>query len=586
MDFRIRLGTAAFLLIVGCLTPVDANAGLEQLRFSTTPLAGLGLETGVCRRDPSDVIRWQGRHLVFYTKVASAEPLYPSGYPGEIWYASSEDGGATWRERGLVLRHGPDGTFDSFGVFTPNILPFNGRLHLYYTGVGDGFDNARDDFSSHNRTAICVADIRIDAHGNLTYVQRLNGGDPILTPSDPQSERFDSFRVDDAALHVRDGRVWLYYKGRRHLGYPRGTRMGVAIADSVAGPYRRLADGHAIQPEGHEVMVLSHGAGALSVVSAAGRGLYYAGDGVRFRKVADGFDGSIHAPGAYRPDFGDDPSTLDGAWGIGMVHGPHPYLVRWDASIPDGAARLPAPHANPAASPVGRPEYRATRAGWIGDDRWIKQVEDIDHTLRARGRDLDLIFLGDSITQSLGGPDRQVWAPGAAARKRYFTTYEHANLGISGDQTQHLRWRIRRGLTELIDDPVLVIMIGTNNIPHHTPEEIAGGVSAIIDDLRSTSSVTRIVLVGILPRGWAASDPVRQHASHASACMAHLGDRDGLTCLDLESHFVDASGELRPELYAADGLHLGPRGYEVWARAVAEAVNDLDALPEDPPDAD
>jgi lysophospholipase L1-like esterase len=576
---RLRLpepAAYALVLVIVALTSARVEAGLEHLRFVTTPLAGLGMEEGICRRDPSDVIRWHGRYLVFYTKVTADEPLYPSGYPGEIWYASSEDGGATWRERGLVLAPGPVGAFDSSGVFTPNILPQDGRLYLFYTGVGDGFDNARDDFSLHNRTAIGVAAIRLDAHGNVAYVQRLNAGDPILVPSDPQSDRFDSFRVDDAAMHLRDGRVWLYYKGRRHLGYPRGTQMGIAVADSVSGPFRRLGQGHAVQPEGHEVMVLPHGAGVLSVISAAGRGLYYAGNGVDFRKISETFEGSIHAPGAYRPDLVDEPTTLNVAWGISMMHGPHPYLLRWDLAVPDGATRLPAPDANPAAMPTGRPDYRATQAGWIGDDRWIKQVADIDATLRTRGRRLGLIFLGDSITQSLGGPDRDVWSPGAIARERHFASYELANFGISGDQTQHLRWRVDRGMTEHIDDPVLVIMIGTNNIPHHTPEEIAGGIGAIIDDILKAAPASRILLIGILPRGWTAQDRARRHVRETNACMAHLGDLDRVTYRDFRELFVDGAGRLHARLYAADALHLRPDGYEVWARAVAEAVSDLD----------
>ena len=48
----------------------------------------------------------------------------------------------------------------------------------------------------------------------------------------------------------------------------------------------------------------------------------------------------------------------------------------------------------------------------------------------------DVIFLGDSITQAWEG--QKAW-------QEYFGSFNPVNLGISGDQTGHVLWRITEG---------------------------------------------------------------------------------------------------------------------------------------------
>jgi len=84
------------------------------------------------RRDNSDIIKVGDKYYVWYTRMDS--PVTP-GYWGTIWYATSEDEGYTWTEKGMALGTGDEGTFDGHAVFTPNILAYKGKFYLYYTGV-------------------------------------------------------------------------------------------------------------------------------------------------------------------------------------------------------------------------------------------------------------------------------------------------------------------------------------------------------------------------------------------------------------------------------------------------------------------
>ena len=125
--------------------------------FTYSELVGIGYEQGVTRRDPSDVIMVNDLYYVWYTKITDDSELYPSGYAGTIWYAVSKDG-SEWIEKGQAIGTGPGGSFDSFGVFTPNILAFGKRYYLYYTAVAEGFIN--EGYSFISKTSIAVAIFR------------------------------------------------------------------------------------------------------------------------------------------------------------------------------------------------------------------------------------------------------------------------------------------------------------------------------------------------------------------------------------------------------------------------------------------
>ena len=206
--------------------------GLRGLSCDYTEVPGIGLEPGVCRRDPSDVIKVGDTWFVWYTKVerdALAEDvrfLYPSGYPGTIWYATSRDEGRSWEEHGRALGLGDPGGFD-----------------LFYTAVqptperDDGLfeNNSTSDFPA---IGVAVVD---RPHGPF----RRAGTNPILRPSSDGTS-FDSYRVDDASLLVRNGKCWLYYKGRNAAhgrGGPGRTQMGLAIAAQPTGPYVKFEGG-------------------------------------------------------------------------------------------------------------------------------------------------------------------------------------------------------------------------------------------------------------------------------------------------------------------------------------------------------
>ena len=338
----LGIATAVACLAIACAAaatnpPPQASANGPQYKvaFSFAPAEGLGHEKGLCRRDPSDIIGAGDEHFVWYTKVErwgvkTGRHGYNSGYQGEVWCAVSSDAGRTWKELGRAIAKGPAGAFDCTGVFTPNILAWDGKYYLYYTAVGPDFDNGP--YEDRNRTAIGVA---VSDSPRGPWVK--SKSNPVLKSTrDPN--RFDSYRVDDSCFVVRGGKIWMYYKGRQWKNTPANTKMGVAVAERPEGPFTRVNEGRTVQPGGHEVMVWPWGDGVMSLVSKHGRvgqTLQYAADGVRFKSAGTIPSPYPRAPGLFRPDLTDpDAKLTDRLWGISMTaKDGDPYLQRYEIAL-------------------------------------------------------------------------------------------------------------------------------------------------------------------------------------------------------------------------------------------------------------
>src|SRR5580698_8381238 len=181
-------------------------------------------------------------------------------------------------------------------------------------------------------------------------------------------------------------------------------------------------------------------------------------------------------------------------------------LSRLSAALTLGALCLLAPayaqdSDNPAAKPLNRDVPR--------HKEFLKIV--------AKG-DADVIFIGDSITQGWEGGGKKVWA-------ELFAPLKTVNLGIGGDQTGHVIWRITEGKEiEPIKPKVAVIMIGTNNMGGKTysSEQIAGGIKAIVEELRKQKPDMKILLLGIFPRSAGLKDAVRDKIKSTNDIIAKL----------------------------------------------------------------
>jgi lysophospholipase L1-like esterase len=217
------------------------------------------------------------------------------------------------------------------------------------------------------------------------------------------------------------------------------------------------------------------------------------------------------------------------------------------------------------ATPAGsrfdctKPDHRDYTPGWTARHESFNAIA-------AKG-DVDLVFLGDSITH---GWERQ----GAETWKTYYGQRKAANFGIDGDQTQHVIWRIDHGNFAGIKPRLIVIMLGTNNAGHNTPGEVAEAMGLIVKRLREELPGARLLLLGIFPRGFKADDPLRAANAKANDAFSRLADDTWVHYLDIGREFLEKDGTISPEIMP-DGVHPTARGYELWARAIEATVTEV-----------
>lgn len=197
------------------------------------------------------------------------------------------------------------------------------------------------------------------------------------------------------------------------------------------------------------------------------------------------------------------------------------------------------------------------------EDWWQQRFNAMNE--RVRQGNVGMIFMGDSITHGWEGAGASVW-------NTYYAGRNAVNLGIGGDRTQEVLWRLDNGNVDGISPRVAVVHIGTNNL-QNTAREIALGVEAVVKTLRCKLPTTRILLLAIFPRG-DVGEEYRQRLEDASARFSRLACDPMVDYMDIGSVFLDANGVL-PRSIMPDLLHLSEEGYQRWADAIEPRIADL-----------
>ena len=242
---------------------------------------------------------------------------------------------------------------------------------------------------------------------------------------------------------------------------------------------------------------------------------------------------------------------------LALVPGPSPRQA-------SQAVPAPVPALHTALAPAER----------MGEAWWKERFEAANARI-AQG-DVELLFLGDSITQGWESEGKDVWSEFYGKRKAL-------NLGFSGDRTQHVLWRLEHHGLEALARPaagkaspkLVVLMIGTNNSngKDNTAQEIADGIGAIVESLRARLPQARVLILAIFPRG-ARPDAQREKNAQASALVARIADGKQVHYLDIGPKFLSDDGTLGTDLMP-DLLHLSPMGYGIWAESIEPLVAEL-----------
>jgi lysophospholipase L1-like esterase len=257
---------------------------------------------------------------------------------------------------------------------------------------------------------------------------------------------------------------------------------------------------------------------------------------------------------------------------VSVLAWPVPAVAQSPAAPAQGAPAQPgtgpAP-AQPGQGPVrgggfrgrGGPPRPANQPSPRDDARHQGFVE-----IAKRGN-IDLLFVGDSITDWWARQGLEVWTAN-------FAGLNPANFGIAGDTTQGVLWRMQNGELDGFTAKLIVLMLGTNNVNRNPVDEIVDGNRLILEEFKKRQPQAKVLLLGVFPRTAQADNPIRAIIKEMNEKLAKLADDRQVFFKDIGQAFLAPDGTL-PADVMPDGLHPSARGYQIWADAIREDVTRL-----------
>jgi lysophospholipase L1-like esterase len=168
-----------------------------------------------------------------------------------------------------------------------------------------------------------------------------------------------------------------------------------------------------------------------------------------------------------------------------------------------------------------------------------------------------IVMLGDSLTE--GGPWRELTGCPSIA-----------NRGIGGDTTKGILGRLDEVLS--LQPRAVFMMVGVNDVSLGIPRETTlHDFRAILDRLEKSSIRTFVSYVLPVAASYRKRRMNEEIAALNVALAGVVAGRSQVTPIDLRPLVRDLNGYLGEE-FSYDGLHLSPRGYEVWRDAIATSV--------------
>ena len=184
-----------------------------------------------------------------------------------------------------------------------------------------------------------------------------------------------------------------------------------------------------------------------------------------------------------------------------------------------------------AAHAAGLEATQPVAAKTNGEKWWNGNCERILTDIKKMDGKIDVGFVGDSITARWRAEPS--WA-------KHWGAYRVVNMGIGGDLTQNVLWRLQNGELDGYQAKLFVVMIGTNNLfdKKTEPAHAAAGVKAIIDLIQT---------------------------KYQGGAVHYM---------DIGAKFLEPDGSISKEVMK-DALHLAPKGFDIWAEAIGAKVKEL-----------
>jgi lysophospholipase L1-like esterase len=195
---------------------------------------------------------------------------------------------------------------------------------------------------------------------------------------------------------------------------------------------------------------------------------------------------------------------------------------------------------------------------------WRRRYE---KQLHVAGRERSqLVLIGDSIVEG--------WCESAAFHKT-FAELKPLNLGLGGDQTQHVLWRIEHGVLDGLAPRAAILLIGVNNLGNgFSSDDTLLGIRAVLARVSAKLPATPLLVLRVLPAGERADDDLRQKIAVLNPELSALEQPGKIRIVDVGSVFLEADGRIL-KTQMGDFLHPTAIGYERLSRAVRPLLDEM-----------
>jgi len=197
----------------------------------------------------------------------------------------------------------------------------------------------------------------------------------------------------------------------------------------------------------------------------------------------------------------------------------------------------------------------------IEKEFWPRLIQERKAIREKLGKEIDIVLIGDSISHT--------WDSRCpAVIKEINRDFKFLNLGISGDNTHNVLWRIEKeGELDGYKAKCVMLLIGTNNPSEEGAEGIAAGVKCVLEAIAKKQPEAKVILLPILPRReWDQGTAPRPRPIHdvANRTIRTFADGKKIFLLDIGREFLDDNNDTR--WIMNDRLHPEGDGLAIWYR--------------------
>lgn len=191
---------------------------------------------------------------------------------------------------------------------------------------------------------------------------------------------------------------------------------------------------------------------------------------------------------------------------------------------------------------------------------WNKRHENI--LTFNKGVQPEILMIGNSITHFFGEKITPTRASGVNVWNDIFKGKTVANMGYGWDKIENVLWRVYHGELDGFQAKKIFLMIGTNNLPFNSENEIIDGLDFLVKQIQIRQPSAQIYVMTIVPR----QNMNEKRVAVNNKIVTHDWPRN-VFAVPYGEKMMGNDDKINETLFT-DGVHPNENGYKVLAETI------------------